>query len=276
VDFVDANGIRFGYLSEGTGPLVLLLHGFPDTAHSWDRVMPAVAAAGFRAVAPFMRGYHPTEIPADGRYDGDTLARDVLALIEALGEQQAIIVGHDWGALAAYTAAAVGPERVRLLVTLAVPHPRAVFPPTPKMLWSVRHFFPLRGKNAGNTIRANDFSYIDELWRRWSPAWKDIPAEETAQVKLAFAVPGVAEAAAGYYKALSVRMPASLKKTIEVPTAVFAGLHDSISPKDYDKARRCFSGPYEVVRVPGGHFMHRESPGEFIAELTRVLRTPPT
>lgn len=276
MDYVDANGLRFGYLTAGSGPLVLLLHGFPDTAHSWDRVMPAVAAAGFRAVAPFMRGYHPTAIPADGRYDGDTLARDALALIEALGEEKATVVGHDWGALAAYTAAALGPEHVRLLVTVGVPHPRAMFPPTPSTLWGVRHFFPLRGKNAGKTIRANDFAYVDELWKRWSPAWKDLPAHETARVKESFAQPGVAEAAAGYYKALSVRMPASLKKQIEVPTVVFAGLQDSISPASYDKARRCFNGPYEVVRVPGGHFMHRENPGEFIAELTRVIRTPPT
>ena len=101
MDFVDANGLRFAYVSEGTGPLVLLLHGFPDTAHSWDGVMPEVARAGFRAVAPFMRGYFPTAIPADHEYDGDALGRDVLALIAALGEQQAIVVGHDWGASAA-------------------------------------------------------------------------------------------------------------------------------------------------------------------------------
>lgn len=276
MDYVDANGIRFAYLTQGSGPLVLLLHGFPDTAQTWDAVMPAVAAAGFRAVAPYLRGYHPSSIPADGRYDGETLGRDVLALIEALGEAQATVVGHDWGALAAYNAAALGPERVRLLVTLGVPHPRSVFPPTPKMLWNVRHFFPLRRKSAGETIRANNFAYVDELWRRWSPAWKSLPAAETDHVKRSLSHPGSAEAAASYYAALSPRMPPALKRNITVPSVAFAGLHDSLSPKDYDKAKRCFDGPYEVVRVPGGHFMHREAPAEFIAELTRVLRSPPT
>jgi len=276
VDYVDANGIRFAYLTQGSGPLVLLLHGFPDTAQTWDAVMPAVAAAGFRAVAPYMRGYHPSSIPADGRYDGETLGRDVLALIEALGEAQATVVGHDWGALAAYNAAALGPERVRLLVTLGVPHPRSVFPPTPKMLWNVRHFFPLRRKNAGEAIRANNFAYVDELWRRWSPAWKNLPAAETEHVKQSLSHPGSAEAAAAYYAALSPRLPPALKRNITVPSVAFAGLHDSLSPKDYDKAKRCFDGPYEVVRVPGGHFMHREAPAELIAELTRVLRSPPT
>jgi len=270
VDFVDANGLRFAYLSEGSGPLVLLLHGFPDTAYSWDRVMPEVARAGFRAVAPFMRGYHPTAIPTDAKYDGDTLGRDVVALVEALGAQQAIVVGHDWGALAAYTAASAAPERVRFLITLGVPHPRSVRP-TPKMLWTVRHFFVLRGKRAALKVRANDHAYVDHLWRRWSPAWH-VPAEETARVKEAFAHPGCAEAACAYYAALSPRLPASLRAPIKVPSVAFAGIHDNMSPRAYEKARRCFTASYEVVQVPGGHFMHREHPAEFIAELTRLLR----
>ncbi len=271
VDFVEANGVRFAYLSEGTGPLVLLLHGFPDTAHTWDRVMPAVSAAGFRAVAPFMRGYHPTAIPADGKYDGDTLGRDVLALIEALGEQQAIVVGHDWGALAAFTAASLGPEKVRKLITIGVPHPNAVLP-TPTMLWSIRHFVALRAKGAADKIRAKNHAYIDELWRRWSPAWKSMSAEETAKVKETFDKPGVLEAACGYYAALKPRISAVLRSKIKVPAVAFAGLNDTFSASAYDRAGRAYAASYEVVKVPGGHFMHREHPAEFIAELTRVLR----
>ena len=95
--FVDANGLRFAYLEEGRGPLVLLVHGFPDTAHSWDHVRPLIAAKGYRVVAPFTRGYSPTAIP-DHDADLETLARDVLALIPALGETSAIVVGHDFGA----------------------------------------------------------------------------------------------------------------------------------------------------------------------------------
>src|SRR5438445_4208078 len=141
--FVTANGLKFAYLEQGSGPLVLLVHGFPDTAHTWDRTMAELAKAGFRAVAPFTRGYHPTAIPADGKYDVETLGRDLLALIEALGAQQAIVVGHDWGAAASYAAASLGPERVALLVTLAIPHPRSL-KPTPRALWAIRHFFTLR------------------------------------------------------------------------------------------------------------------------------------
>jgi len=103
IHFVDANGLNFAYLENGSGPLVLMLHGFPDTAHSWDDLRPRIAAKGYRAVSPFMRGYHPSAIP-DRDTDQETLARDPLALIEALGARDAIIIGHDWGALAGYAA----------------------------------------------------------------------------------------------------------------------------------------------------------------------------
>src|SRR5580693_2999032 len=97
IHFVDANGLNFGYLEDGSGPLVLMLHGFPDTAHTWDFVRPRIAAKGYRAVSPFMRGYHPTEAPTRDA-DQETLAADVLALVTALGATEAVVVGHDWGA----------------------------------------------------------------------------------------------------------------------------------------------------------------------------------
>src|SRR5688572_19072923 len=274
IERVRANGLEFAYLSEGKGPLVLLLHGFPDTAHTWDRVMREIAGAGCRAVAPFLRGYHPTEIPKDGAFDIDTLGRDVLALVNALGESSAIVVGHDWGATAAYAAAALGPDRVRLLVTLAVPHPR-VIPRTPRQVWSMRDFLKLRGASIAAKLRAGELRYIDELWRRWSPAWTDLPASETAAVKQAFAEPGCLEAACAYYAAipLSGKLPPSAKLSIKVPTFAFAGAHDhQMKRRTYEKAARCFEAAYEIVDVPGGHFMHREHPDHVVPELVRVVR----
>jgi pimeloyl-ACP methyl ester carboxylesterase len=271
VKTVQANGLRFSYLEQGEGPLVLLLHGFPDTAYTWDRTLPALAAAGYRAVAPFTRGYFPTEIPADGVYDSDTLGKDALALIEALGAKTAVVIGHDWGASAAYAAAALGPARVRLLVTIAVPHPTSI-KPTPRLAWRLRHFIPLARKTAAERARRDDFAYIDELVRRWSPAWKDIPPQETARVKAAFREPGCLEAACAYYRSNGVKLTPSFKLPITVPTISFAGLHDMIAPRTYEKARHCFKASYEVVQVPGGHFMHREHPEEFIDELVRHLR----
>jgi pimeloyl-ACP methyl ester carboxylesterase len=267
---VHANGLRFACLEEGEGPLVLLAHGFPDTAHSWDAVRPALAAAGFRAVSPFTRGYAPTEVPADAAYDSDTLGRDLCALVEALGEERAILVGHDWGATAGYSAAALTPERFSLLVTIAVPHPASVIP-TPRVFWGVRHFFTLRRRRAADVVRRDDFAYIDELVRRWSPGWQ-VPADATAAVKAAFREPGSLEAALGYYRALQARVPPAQRQRISVPTVAFVGEQDLFSAAAFERARRRFTGPYELVSMPGGHFMHREHPERFNSELLAVLR----
>ena len=267
--FVQANGLRFGYLEQGTGPLVLMMHGFPDTAYTWEHALPAVAAAGFRAVAPFMRGYFPTEIPSSDP-DADQLGADVIALIEALGEKTAMIVGHDWGASAVYVAAITAPERVRLMVTLAIPHPGSI-KPTPKMGWKLRHFLTLKRKNAAAKMRATDFAYADELVRRWSPGW-NVPVGETDRVKAAFREPGCVEAAVGYYRAQKLRVTGTLAKPVTVPAVSFAGETDLIAPRAYEKARHLFTSSYEVVQMPGGHFMHREHPEQFTTELVRILR----
>jgi pimeloyl-ACP methyl ester carboxylesterase len=120
---VSANGIDFSYLSDGPtdGPLALCLHGFPDTAHSWRHLLPRLADAGFHAVAPFLRGYFPTSVPEDNRYDTGTLALDACRLHEALGGSgDAALIGHDWGAFATYGAAAFEPDRWRKVVAAAV------------------------------------------------------------------------------------------------------------------------------------------------------------
>ena len=269
---VQANGLSFACLEEGTGPLVLLLHGFPDTAHTWDSTRPALAAAGYRAVSPFMRGYAPTAIPTDGDYRIDALAHDVAALIEALGEERAIVIGHDWGASAAYGAAILFPERVSFLVTLAIPHP-ASLRPSPALLWKVRHFFSLRRRGAAERMRADGFAYVDELLHRWSPAWS-VPPDESSAVKRAFAEPGCVEAAIGYYRALRPRLPASQRGPIRMPAVGFAGATDfATQPSDFERARRLYKDAYDVVVLPGGHFLHREHPDQFNAEL--LARLPP-
>ena len=233
--------------------------------------MPALAEGGYRAVAPFTRGYYPTEIPTNGPFDDETRARDLLALIAALGAEAAIVIGHDWGATAAYAAAALAPEHIRLLVTLAIPHPQAI-KPRPRMIWALRHFLALRRDGAAAKIRKGNYQYVDELWERWSPAWRPIPAAELVQVKRAFAQPGCLEAACAYYKTISPKLPKAHRMPITVPTISFAGEHDDLlKPRTFEKARHCFTGSYEVIQIPGGHFMHREHAADFNAELVRVL-----
>lgn len=267
------DGTEFAYLEAGEGPLVVLVHGFPDTAHTWDDVRPGLAAAGYRVVSPNTRGYWPTGVPANGRYDSDRLGQDVLDLIAALGETTAIVVGHDWGASAAYSAANLGPDVVRFLVTVAIPHPLSI-KPTPRLVWAARHFLSFRRRSAEARCRANDFALIDQLVKRWAPSW-DVPPDETAAVKEAFRHPGSLTAALGYYRAVGLRLPPSQRHRTTVPSAVFSGADDfALTRKDYEKAARCYSGPHEIVDMPGGHFMHREHPEHFLRELLRVLPSP--
>ena len=269
VEYVHANGLRFAYMSEGQGPLALLLHGFPDTPHTWDHVRPLIAAKGYRVVTPFTRGYAPTEIPTSDP-DAETLARDVVELITALGEKQATLIGHDWGAGAVYGATALAPERVRKLIALAIPHP-ATLKPTLRQLWGVRHFGAYKLPGAHSRIAAHDFAALPKILRRWSPKWNPTAAD-MAPVRECFADPRSLHAAFGYYRALSfVPMPFQ-RKRIAVPTVVFSGTDDpNASRIDYERGGRLFDGEYVIEDMPGGHFLHLEHPEVFAKLLLRHL-----
>jgi pimeloyl-ACP methyl ester carboxylesterase len=269
IQHVHANGLRFAFFSEGEGPLVLLLHGFPDTAHTWDHVRPLLAKKGYRAVSPFMRGYAPTEVPTRDP-DGEQIARDALALIEALGEKQAIVIGHDWGASAAYGAASLGPERVSKLFTVGIPHPGAV-KPSLKLAWGVRHFAAYKLPGAGARFARDDFAALRSIYKRWSPKWTP-PEQEFAPIRAAFSERKSLESAFGYYRTLSLVLPEFMRRPIAVDTVAFAGLDDpAVGPADYEGARRMFSREYHVEAMPGGHFLHREHPELFAEKLLRYL-----
>lgn len=258
-----ANDLRFTAFEEGEGPLVLLLHGFPDTPQTWDLVQPAIARAGYRVVAPFLRGYAPTEAPPRDAYDSVTLGRDVLALIEALGERQAVVIGHDWGAVSAWAAASLGPEHIARLVPVAIPHP-ASLRPYPAKLWGVRHFLMLRLPGAAGRFAQNDFAGVRELYERWSPgqAWSE---DEFTAVKKAFATPGCLQATLGYYRQLSPFQPASLRVPVRVPTLVVGGQTDGLADReDFARSEAWVDAPFELAMLPGGHFLHREHPQPFL------------
>jgi pimeloyl-ACP methyl ester carboxylesterase len=120
--FVQVNGIKMHIAEQGEGPLVVLVHGFPELWYSWRHVLPALAAAGYHAVAPDMRGYGQTDAPAEaGAYTQLQFAGDLVGLVHALGYQEAVIAGHDWGAPATYNAANLRPDIFRAVVLLSVP-----------------------------------------------------------------------------------------------------------------------------------------------------------
>jgi len=278
------NGLTFPALVAGPegGPVVLCLHGFPDTRHgffpaSGPSTGAALAAAGFRVVAPAMRGTEPECIPADGDYTPDALASDVLAFVAALGGRVAL-VGNDWGAFATYLAAARAPHQISHAVTLGIPHPRAARW-GPRLLWAARHMivFQLRG-HAARALRKNDFAKLDELYTRWSPSWQRAP-DALAEVKNAFRKPGVVEAAIGPYAALRRHLRAvmrELRTPIQVPTlALFGGADPSVPATFYERAREHFAAAYRWESLPGvGHFVHREDPAGVAAHVLAFLKEP--
>lgn len=265
---VTANGIEFAYLEQGSGPLVLLLHGFPDTAHTWSHVMPALANAGYRAVAPFTRGYPPTS--AGEYYDSGTLATDARALIHALGEERAHVVGHDWGGATTYYLCAAFPDAVARAVTLAIPHPYAIAGSflSPRAIHAVFHFWFFQMPFLPETaVAANDFEFIDYLWSLWSPGFND--PEQIANVKRALAVDGALTSAIGYYRAMfdpakqdpaTAEVRQALATPIATPLMVLYGANDralTVAPE----MKGFFSGEFRQEIVEGaGHFLHRERP----------------
>jgi pimeloyl-ACP methyl ester carboxylesterase len=145
---VETNGIRMHIAEQGSGPTVLLCHGFPECWYSWRHQLAALAAAGFHAVAPDMRGYGQTDAPQEiERYTLLHMVGDMLGLLEALGIAQAVIAGHDWGALVAWHAAQLRPDRFRAVIGLSVPfrargpvRPTTVMPRTDDAIWYQLYF----------------------------------------------------------------------------------------------------------------------------------------
>ncbi len=267
---VRANGLTFHFHELGEGPLALLLHGFPDTPHGWHHFMPALAAAGYRVVAPFTRGYAPTEVPATSRTTLDELAADALALIDALGHSSAVLVGHDWGGATAYLAATLAPEKISRLIVAGIPH-TAALKPSLSLLWAARHFLALSLPGAASRAHKSQLAVLDHLYRRWSPTWRFGP-EETAPVKAALAELKNVDAAFGYYRGARVA-PQAFRRKISVPTLVVAGADDPTLGLDvYERAKRRFTGRCELVSLPGGHFVHRESPGAFAQTALKFLK----
>ena len=267
--FVEANGLRFGYLEWGQGPLVLAVHGFPDTPHTWDVIGPALAAAGFRVVAPHTRGYAPSGLPATDPTTRE-LGEDTVALISALGEKRAHLLGHDWGSEAVHAAVALAPEKVLSLTSVGIPH-RAAVTPTPKLGWALRHFLTLRLPGAEARFARDDFAQLEMFLRRWSPTWR-FTAEDLAPIKECFRKPGTVHGALGYYRASSVLLPAFMKPRIAVPTLNVAGADDpGVAPAIYEATRSHYTGPFSVCVVPGGHFCHRESPTQLLPHLLTHL-----
>jgi pimeloyl-ACP methyl ester carboxylesterase len=281
---VAANGLEFAYLEAGSGPLALCLHGFPDSAWSWRHLLPELAAAGFHAVAPFMRGYAPTQVPADGRYYPAALGADACALHEALGGgADAVLIGHDWGASGA-CAAAAEPGRWRRLVVASVPPFGAVGDKIFSYAQLKRSFYiwlfqlPL----AEMIVATDDLAFIDGLWDDWTGAGYDA-GEDLAHVKDCLRQPENLAAAIGYYRNTfgggeiapeHAAYATAVVQPTPKPTLYLHGTADNALGVELVKDVEAFLAPGSEVAILDGlnHFLHLERPDEVNRRIVEFVR----
>jgi len=275
---VMTNGVRLRVLQAGPldGPLLVLLHGFPEHAGAWSVHAALLAEAGYRVWAPDQRGYGASEKPdrvAD--YALDTLAADVVGLIDAAGRERAIVVGHDWGAAVAWWVATRHPERVAKLVAINVPHPAAMrayvrrslaqlrkswyilafqLPLLPEALAS-RHGFRLLARALTGSSRPGTFTDTDlDGYRR---AW---------------AQPNAVRSMLDWYRAMLRHPPSMADARVRVPTLLLWGVHDvalerGLAPRSIDL---CDDGRL-VFFEDATHWVHHEAPERVVAAIAAFL-----
>ena len=209
------------------------------------------------------------------------MAEDVVAQLDALGAERVHLVGHDWGAVIGFATAALAPERLHSLVTLAIPHPGRLadgIRKLPRQLlnsWYMA-FFQLRGV-ADFALQARDWALLRKLWRDWSPGWSPEPSE-LDQVVRTLEQPGVKRAALAYYRAIPRRRSPAGRRTVEliagkiaVPTLAFTGTRDGcMDTRMHDLTLReeDFPAGFELVRMGRvGHFLHQERPEQINRKL---------
>jgi pimeloyl-ACP methyl ester carboxylesterase len=273
---VDLGPVRLHLVEAGTGPLVVLLHGFPEFWYSWRRQIPALAAAGFRVVAPDMRGYNLSDKPRGlASYSGEALAGDIRGLVEALGEERAHVVGHDWGGQVTWQTAMRHPERVERIAILNVPHPARMIeglrrPHQLVKSWYI--FFFQLPRLAEAAFRMNDFAWPRRLLRD-DPADEDAFSEDDIERYVeAWSQPRAVESMIDYYRS-AVRDPAALRaflgrggslglRTVEAPTLVIWGEPDiALSSELAEPDRRWVPNLDRVVPLPGeSHWVQNDAP----------------
>ncbi len=274
---LEFSAIGCGLKENRDKPLVLCLHGFPDNARSFRFQLPAFAKAGYRVIAPTLRGYEPSSQPNDEDYSLATIARDVIAWLDHLGEDSVHLVGHDWGAGISYVAGALAADRFASLTTIAVPHAARLtdgmrhVPSQLRYSWYMM-FFQLPGI-AEFAVERNDWALIKRLWKAWSPDY-DLPDEQWAGLRDTFEAPGVKRAMLAYYRQnVSPGIMLGFKEseatsltTVPVRTLAITGAQDGcMDTRLYDHVflEEDFPMGFRVERISGaGHFVHQEKPDE--------------
>ncbi len=279
--------LHVAYVERGPydGSPVLLVHGFPDDARTWDRLASALAADGYRTIAPYVRGFGATRFAGGAERTGEVaaLARDVLALADALNIERFHYVGHDWGARAGYAAASLAPQRFRSLTALAVAygtnHASQTMPiDQTRAYWYQWYFATPRGEAE---LASNAREFCRALWSYWSPHWRVDEAEYDATAA-SFENPDFLAVVLSSYRQRWGFVPGAAAYAVDrealarvppisVPTLTLMGRDDGATlPSSTGGKEALFAGPYRVDVIAGsGHFLQREQP-DAVAERVRA------
>jgi pimeloyl-ACP methyl ester carboxylesterase len=276
------NGVRLHYVEAGSGPLVVMLHGFPEFWYSWRHQLPALAAAGFHAIAPDLRGYNLSDKPPGvDAYRLDKLLGDVVGLIQESGAERATVVGHDWGGVLAWQLAMRHPQAIEKLIILNAPHPRAYFRELRswrQLLKSWYIFLFQLPALPEQMLAAGDFEFLDRLLRRRELHRKVFTREDVRLYKQALARPGALTAALNYYRALRHSLPRALHEAslVQAPTLLLWGERDAYLSLRLTEGLDAWVPNLRVVRFPDvGHWIQNEVPEQVNRLMIDFLRGMP-
>lgn len=284
-----ANGVRLHVAEAGDGPLILLLHGFPEFWWSWRHQLGELPRHGLRVVAADLRGYGASDKPPRG-YDAVTAAADVAGLVRALGERDAMIVGHDWGGLLAWSVGALHPRVVRRLAVLSMPHPRLLRAAALGAWPQARAVGPLLGYQLPRwperLLTAHGGRRVGRLLSAWSgPQWAGTADFDTAvaRYRAAVQIPQAAYGALEYFRWAVRSLPrtdgrrwiAAMANPVTAPTLHLHGADDPyLLPATATGSGRYVAAPYRWRLLPDtGHFPPEEQPDAVTDELLRWARS---
>lgn len=265
------NGIRMHYVTQGSGPPIVLLHGFPEFWYSWRYQIPFLAEHGFTVVAPDLRGYNDTDKPRRG-YDVATLLRDIEGLIKELGYEKAIIAGHDWGGALAWAFAIYYPHMISRLIVMNAPHPQAMLRElrTLKQLRKSWYIFAFQIPWLPEALLLrNHAGEIGRMLKGAALQKAAFPPEVTAIYQEAMSKPGAMSAGLNYYRQLLRRPPVSVTRAsggtarISAPTLLIWGEQDIALGIELTYGLEQWVDHIEVKRLPdSGHWVQQEQPDE--------------